>query len=139
MWASRRARTDAATSSASPAACVARAGPSDRSLATSAVRPGRSSGGGRGGPPPGAPPPIDCAGEGQACVADWISGPHCCKTGAPLLCNWGVKCEACVPHGEECRMGGPELCGNAKDGDYCVLDPTIDKVICDIPDAPDKK
>jgi hypothetical protein len=95
--------------------------------------------GGKCVPPPGAPPPIDCAGEGQACVADWISGPHCCKTGAPLLCNWGVKCEACVPHGEECRIGGPQLCCNAKDGDYCVLDPTIDKVICDIPDAPDKK
>ena len=100
--------------------------------------PGLIISGGKCVPPPGAPPPPECSGAGQPCVADWQSGSHCCTTGAPLLCTWNVKCEPCVPHGEECKIGAKWLCCNSKDGDYCVLDPAINKVICDIPDLPGK-
>jgi hypothetical protein len=96
--------------------------------------PGLMVSGGKCVPPAGgSPPQQSCAAEGQSCVADWIAGPHCCKSGGPLLCSYNL-CRACVPHGEECKIGGPQICCNAKDGDTCVLDPATDKAICDLPD-----
>jgi len=81
-------------------------------------------------------PPIQpadiCALKGQACVADHVQGMHCCKGGAPLLCVYGT-CKRCVPHGEECKLYGTQICCDAKDGDTCVLDQFSGKVVCDIP------
>lgn len=82
--------------------------------------------------PPQQPPPDACALEGQACVADFVPGMHCCQTGGPLLCVYG-HCKACVPHGEECQFGGSQICCNAKDGDTCVLDQFSEKGVCGIP------
>ena len=80
-----------------------------------------------------------CAQAGQACVPDWrTDGVHCCQAaGAPQLCVYG-KCTPCVLHGEECKAFGTQVCCGAKDGDSCVLDPQTEKVVCDIPDAPDE-
>jgi hypothetical protein len=78
------------------------------------------------------PPPATCALEGQACVADFVTGTHCCQTGGPLLCVFG-HCKACVPHGEECKKGGSQICCSAKDGDTCMLDQFSGKDVCGIP------
>jgi hypothetical protein len=83
------------------------------------------------------PPGESCAVETQVCVADFVTGTHCCQTGGPLLCVYG-HCKACVPHGEEVKLGGTQICCNAKDGDVRKLDQALEKVICDIPDAPGK-
>jgi hypothetical protein len=85
--------------------------------------------------PPNAPPAQPCATAGQSCVADWLSGPHCCTTGGPLLCVYQT-CKPCVPHGQECVPGGPQVCCNARFGEMCVFDFTEDKIVCEIPDAP---
>lgn len=82
--------------------------------------------------PPQQPTPNACALEGQPCVADFVAGMHCCQTGGPLLCVHS-RCKACVPHGEECKIGGSQTCCKAKDGDTCVLDQASEKVICGIP------
>jgi hypothetical protein len=79
-----------------------------------------------------SPTPATCALEGQTCVADFVTGMHCCQAGGPLLCVYG-HCKACVPHGEECKIVGSQICCNAKDGDTCVLDQFSEKVVCGIP------
>lgn len=88
--------------------------------------------GGRCVKPPGTAPGEICATAGEACVADFVAGKHCCRTGGPLLCVYG-KCWPCVPHGEECKVGGSWICCSEKDGDSCVLDQASEKVICGIP------
>ena len=82
---------------------------------------------------PPASPPQTCSTLGQTCVADFVSGTHCCQSGQPLLCVYG-QCRACVPHGQECTAGGSQTCCSAKDGDICRLDPDIGKATCGIPD-----
>lgn len=99
--------------------------------------PGLVLSGGKCVKPSGAPPET-CSQAYQPCVADFVTGTHCCKTGGPLLCVYG-QCRPCVPHGEECKIGGSQICCNAKDGDTCKLDQVTEKVICDIPDGPEKQ
>jgi hypothetical protein len=84
---------------------------------------------------PTPPPPLTCATSGQTCVADYVSGPHCCQSGAPLLCVYS-QCRPCVPHGQECTSGGPQTCCNAVNGDTCRLDSDSGKATCGIPDGP---
>jgi hypothetical protein len=84
---------------------------------------------------PTPPPPQTCATSGQTCVADYVSGPHCCQSGAPLLCVYS-QCRPCVPHGQECTSGGPQTCCNAVNGDTCRLDSDSGKATCGIPDGP---
>jgi hypothetical protein len=76
--------------------------------------------------------PQTCATLNQPCVANHVSGMHCCENGAPLLCVYG-QCRACVPHGSECALGATQLCCDAKNGDSCVLDQASEKVVCGIP------
>ncbi len=86
-------------------------------------------------PPPG---PTTCAPVNNACVPNTQPGLHCCQpSGAPTLCDYGT-CRACVPHGKECALYGPQLCCDAQNGDVCKLDQATEKVVCDIPDAPGK-
>jgi hypothetical protein len=82
--------------------------------------------------PPPPPPAGSCANLGESCVADFVSGMHCCQSGNPLLCVYG-KCKACVPHGEECKLYGTQTCCSAKDGDVCMLDQASGKTVCGIP------
>jgi hypothetical protein len=86
----------------------------------------------------GQPPPQGadtCAHEGQSCVAGSVPGMHCCTTDAtPLLCVYG-QCKACVPHGDECKLYGPQLCCSWTD--TCSLDQYSGKAVCQIPDAGD--
>jgi len=77
--------------------------------------------------------PSACSTLGQGCVADLVSGTHCCQSGQPLLCVYS-QCRACVPHGQECTPGGSQTCCSAKDGDVCRLDPDTGKATCGIPD-----
>lgn len=78
------------------------------------------------------PSPENCAHLGETCVADFVAGVHCCRSGDPLLCVYG-KCKACVPHGEECKLWGTQTCCSAKDGDACILDQASGKTVCGIP------
>lgn len=79
--------------------------------------------------------PTTCSTQGQTCVADFVSGMHCCQGGGPLLCVYG-QCKACVLHGQQCVNNGSQICCDAKDGDICRLDQASGTATCDIPDAP---
>ena len=83
--------------------------------------------------PPGTGLPQACSALGQSCVADFVSGTHCCQSGGPLLCVYG-QCRACVPHGNVCTIGGTQTCCSAKDGDVCRLDTDTGQATCGIPD-----
>ena len=81
-----------------------------------------------------APSPPDtpsCATVGQACVPPGRPGTQCCTTGQPLVCGFGL-CRACVPTGEVCQLGGPQLCCRA--GDVCKFDQETGNAVCGIPD-----
>jgi hypothetical protein len=84
---------------------------------------------------PGNNPPQACSANGQSCVADFVSGTHCCQApGQPLPCVYGT-CHACVLHGQEC-VAANQICCSAKNGDMCRLDIDSGKSTCGIPDAP---
>jgi hypothetical protein len=77
-----------------------------------------------------------CAAPTEACVPDKQPGTHCCQTsGAPQFCVYG-HCKLCVPHGDECKAFGSQLCCDTSDS--CVLDQSSEKTVCDIPDGPNK-
>jgi hypothetical protein len=88
---------------------------------------------------PSGPVPSLCAAVGQACT----SNPSTCCNDArskgftsaltPELCVYET-CRECVPHGQECRAGGSQLCCDVNDN--CKLDQSSEKTICDIVDGP---
>jgi hypothetical protein len=103
---------------------------------------GGSVGGGRNPPPkgnpspPNPPPPPACGVVGAACSA---SNP-CCNNArnattagqTPELCVYGF-CKACVPHNQECKAFGTQICCDPND--ICKLDQSSGKAVCDIPDG----
>jgi hypothetical protein len=91
--------------------------------------------GGKCVPPPSSPTPEPCALEGQTCVADFVTGTHCCKTGKPLLCVNG-SCKACIPHGQEVPPWGPQICCSYDD--WVIWDQLLEKAVCGIVSPPDK-
>ena len=72
-----------------------------------------------------------CAVRDERCVANDRPGTHCCNTGEPLVCGFNF-CKACVPSGNVCQLGGPQLCCQA--GDVCRLDTASGNAVCGIPD-----
>lgn len=82
--------------------------------------------------PPGSSSPPMCATATQSCVADFVSGTHCCQSGGPLLCVYS-QCRACILHGQEVPPGGTQICCSKKDGDEPKFDQATGKTICDIP------
>ena len=82
--------------------------------------------------PPTSEPPT-CAQLGEACVADFVAGKHCCKppnTSTPLLCI-PPGCKACIPRGEVCPAFGNQTCCTY--GDVCRLDVETQKTTCGLP------
>jgi hypothetical protein len=77
--------------------------------------------------------PGSCALEGQTCVADFLTGTHCCQTGGPLLCVY-QRCKACIPHGEEVPPWGTQICCSY--GDAVVWDQFSQKAVCGIVSPP---
>jgi hypothetical protein len=85
---------------------------------------------------PPSPSPDACALEGQACVADWLTGTHCCQAGGPLLCVY-QHCKACIPHGEEVLpWPSPQICCSL--GEVPVWDQFSEKAVCGIVSPPEK-
>lgn len=77
--------------------------------------------------------PESCAKIGQPCVAEHLSGTHCCQQeGARGLCVGGT-CKACIAHGEPVPPWGTQLC--CQFGDVPVMDQDSGEAVCGIPDV----
>jgi len=77
-------------------------------------------------------PSQTCAGVGESCLPDNISGGmHCCQDSIPERCNFN-RCAACVPHGDECQANGTQICCSKFDS--CVLDKPTGGFVCDLRD-----
>lgn len=93
----------------------------------------------KGGPPsPPPPPPVTCGTVGATCSSTNL----CCNDArrsstlaagqVPELCVYGT-CKTCVPHGQECKPHGTQICCDPRD--ICVLDQSSGQTVCDIPDS----